>query len=164
MNELNKQREKLTFEEVLQRHKMLIYTNVGVSMMPLLRQGKDLMEIRLKPPGRCKKYDVVLYKRGGRYILHRILHVREKDYVIVGDHNFHREYGITDEDILGVLTGVIRDGRRIDVERDWLYLLYVHLWCDFYPLRAGILMGKSLLRRGLGKVIRGMGFRKKHGN
>lgn len=145
--------EKITFEEELERHGSIVFTNVGVSMMPLLRQGQDLMEIRKKPEGRCQKYDAVLYKRGERYILHRILKVRQKDYVIAGDHNYHREYGITDDQILGVLTGVIRDGKRIDVH-DKRYLLYVHLWCDFYPIRAAILFGKTLPYRVYSKLKR----------
>ena len=36
---------KSTFEEELTRKRKLIYTNVGDSMMPLLRQGKDLLII-----------------------------------------------------------------------------------------------------------------------
>ena len=36
---------KSTFEEELARKRKLIYTNVGDSMMPLLRQGKDLLII-----------------------------------------------------------------------------------------------------------------------
>lgn len=139
--------ETLKFEDVLERHGVLVYTNVGTSMMPLLRQGRDLMEIRKKGTERCKKYDVVLYKRNGRYILHRILKVRAKDYVIAGDNNYFLEYGITDEDILGVLTGVVRDEKRIDVETDRLYRLYVHIWCDVYPVRMAILYGKSLFYR-----------------
>ena len=135
-----------TFEEVLNEHGFLAYTNVGVSMMPLLRQGRDVMEIRKRGSERLKKYDAVLYKRGGRYILHRILKVREKDYVIVGDNCYRREFGVTDDQILGVLTGVVRDGKRIDV-RDKGYLFYVHLWCDFYPVRAAILYSKDQTRR-----------------
>ena len=60
-----------SFEEVLLDKGVIIYTNKGYSMLPLLRQKKDLIEIRKKEPGRCKKYDVVLYKRDKKYILHR---------------------------------------------------------------------------------------------
>lgn len=57
-----------TFEEMLEKDGYIVYSNVGYSMMPLLRQRKDIIEIRKKGPGRCKKYDVVLYKRGNKYI------------------------------------------------------------------------------------------------
>lgn len=138
-------RKEVTFEEELETHGSIVYTNVGVSMMPLLRQGRDLMVIQKKPEGRCKKYDAVLYRVGNRYILHRILKVRAHDYVIAGDNCIHREYGITDAQILGVLTQVLRDGKRIDVKKSFKYRLYVHLWCDFFHIRVLILKAIYLL-------------------
>lgn len=63
------EKETASFEEMLDRNGYLAYTNVGVSMMPLLRQGKDVMEIRKKGPERCKKYDAVLYKVNDRFLL-----------------------------------------------------------------------------------------------
>ena len=144
----------VTFEEVLAKDGILIYTNVGISMLPLLRQHRDIIEIRRKDPAaRCKRYDVVLYKRGKKYILHRILKVREKDYVICGDNNIYREYGITDDRILGVMTRVIRNGKYITPDNRW-YKLYVHLWCDFYPIRAAILYVRMLISSVLRKILR----------
>lgn len=128
-----------TFEEELAGNGKLIYTNVGVSMLPLIRQHRDLIVVEQKKPARCKKYDVVLYKRpSGQYVLHRILKVRRKDYVLCGDNCRHREYGVTEEQILGVLSGVVRDGKMVTVT-DWRYRFYVHLWCDFFYVRAALL-------------------------
>ena len=139
----NRQSEKeiYTFEELLDQKGYLVYTNVGISMLPLLRERRDLIEIR-KKQGRCKKYDVVLYKRGDKYILHRIIKVREHDYVIRGDNCIAQEYGITDDMILGVMTRVVRDGKDI-YTTDWRYKLYYHLWVDFYPIRILILKLKT---------------------
>ena len=132
-----------SLEAELAQNGMLVYANVGVSMRPLLRQGKDLMVIRKKlPQERCKKYGAVLFKRAnGQYVLHRVLQVRAQDYVICGDNCIGREYGITDEQILGVMTQVVRGGRkqRVIKDTDFLYRCYVHLWCDFYPVRALLL-------------------------
>lgn len=136
-----------TYEEELNRHGSFIFTNVGISMMPLLRQHKDLFKIEKKTDKRGRKYDVVLIKRAsGQYVLHRILKVRDKDYVLCGDNQFHREYGVTEDQILGVMTEVIRDGQSISVE-DKKYQLYVHLWCDFFYIRAAFLWLKLLPRR-----------------
>lgn len=136
----------ITFEEIIRRDGRLVYTNVGDSMLPLIRQGRDLLVIE-KTSGRLKKYDVPLYKRdSGQYVLHRILKVRQEDYVICGDNRWRREYGITDRHIIGVLTAVVRDGREISVT-DWRYRLYVHVWCDFFPLRALVLIFLRGLRR-----------------
>ena len=152
-NANNEENKACSFEEILKEKGYLIYTNVGTSMMPLLRQRRDLIEIRAKAKGtRCRKYDAVLYKRGDKYILHRILKVRPNDYVIVGDHCIRREYGITDDMILGVMTRVVRDGKTITPDNK-LYRLYVHLWCDFYHVRVAILYGKMLARAVVRKII-----------
>ena len=128
----------LTFEEMLETRGYIVYTNVGHSMMPLLRERRDIIEIRKKEDGRYRKYDVVLYKRGEKYILHRILRVLPKGYLIAGDNNAFVERDITDEKILGVLVRVIRNGKEITPENRW-YRVYVHVWCDCYPVRMGIL-------------------------
>ncbi len=137
---------KSTFEEELEKHGKLIYTNVGDSMMPLLRERRDLLIIE-RPTGRLKKYDVPLYKRdSGQYVLHRIIKVREADYVICGDNRCSREYGITDRHIIGVLTGFVRDGKTYSVN-DPGYRMYVRVWCGLFYPRMVVLKVKSLLRR-----------------
>ena len=104
-----------SFERELAEHGRLIYTNVGVSMMPLIREGKDVMVIEAckEPP---KKLDVVLFVRPdvqgrGRYVVHRILKKRrDGSYFIAGDHDTSGEI-VTREQILGRLTGLVRDGK-----------------------------------------------------
>ena len=137
---------KSTFEEQLSKNGKLIYTNKGDSMMPLIKQDRDLLII--KPVhGRLKKYDVPLYKRdSGQYVLHRILKVRKHDYVICGDNRWVKEYGIRDRHIIGVLTAVVRNGKEISVN-NWRYKVYVHLWCDLFPIRAFIVHSISKLKR-----------------
>ena len=126
-----------SFEQQLAAYGRLVYTNVGTSMRPLIRQGRDLMVISPKPEGRLHRYDVPLYRHdNGRYVLHRILKVREHDYVICGDNCIWREFGITDSQILGVLTAIIRDGKTEIPVTDPGYLRKVHLWCALYPVRA----------------------------
>lgn len=145
-----------TYEEELERHGSFTFTNVGTSMLPLLRQHKDLFVIEKKMGERCSKYDAVLFKRAnGQYVLHRILKVRRKDYVLCGDHQFHRECGVTEDQILGVMTKVVREGVTISVT-DLKYQCYVHLWCDFFYVRAAILWMKTVpcrIRRKLGRII-----------
>ena len=142
-----------TFEELLERQGYFVYTNLGNSMLPLLRPRRDVIEIRPKPAPRCKKYDVVLYRRGGIYILHRVLKVLPEGYLIAGDHNTFLEKDVTDDMIIGVMTRVTRDGRPIGMD-DLRYRLYVHLWSDFWPIRMAILRGKALAVRILRKLRR----------
>lgn len=126
------------FEDVLARDGRLVYTCVGTSMMPLLRQRRDILIIE-RPRGALRKYDVPLFKRdSGKYVLHRVLKVRKDGYVMCGDNQWRREYGVTDRQIVGLLTAFVRDGKETPVT-DPRYRLYVHLWCDLFWLRAAIL-------------------------
>lgn len=140
-----------TFEELLEKKGAFVYTNVGNSMMPFLRQRKDVIEIRKKGPMRCNKYDVVLYKREDKYILHRILKVLPDGYIIAGDNNTFLERDITDDQILGVMTRVVRNGKTISVT-DSAYQVYVHFWCDAYPVRISIIRTKRKLWSRLHRV------------
>ncbi len=138
---------KTTIERELEEHGQFVCTNEGVSMMPVLRQHRDLMIIGRKPDHRLRKYDVPVFKRvNGRYVLHRILRVDEDSYVLCGDNQYQREYGIRDEQIVGVLEGFVRDNVTYSVE-DWRYKAYVHLWCDFFPVRAFLLCCRGAVGR-----------------
>lgn len=139
--------EVSTFEQQLEEHGRLVFTNKGVSMMPLLREDRDIMVIERKGAERCKKYDAVLFRRPGMegrgaYVLHRILRVNpDGSYWIVGDNCVSGET-VREEQILGVLTAVVRDGRTVSVT-DRGYRLYVRLWCAPYRLRFFILRARN---------------------
>ena len=135
----------MSFEEILERDGMFIYTNVGDSMLPRIRQGQDLLMIK-KRVNKPKKNDVILYRRdNGQYVLHRILYVRNHDYVICGDNRYGKEYGITDTHIVGILTAVIRDGKEVRLS-GWKYRLYTLLWCDLFPIRSLLLRCRHVVR------------------
>ena len=140
--------DAVSFEDYLAENDSLTYTNVGVSMLPLRRQGKDLFTVRRKGPERCKVGDVVLYRRRDQYVLHRVVQVREKDYVILGDNCVVREYGITDEDIIGVMTGFVRSGKEVGVS-DPGYRLYSSFWLRTEKPRVFLKRAKAWLRRHL---------------
>lgn len=138
---------KLTLEECLAENGFLTYRIRGVSMQPMLRQGCDLFTVVPKGSERCKKYDVVLYRRpSDPYVLHRIIEVRPDSYVILGDNCIAKEYGIRDEDILGVLTSFQHNGRTVSVS-DWRYRLYSRGWVFFQPVRIFCKRVKGKLRR-----------------
>ena len=133
-----------SFEEILAQQGRLVYTNVGISMMPLLRQHRDLLIIAPPPEGRLRMWDVPLYRRdSGQYVMHRVLWVRHDDYVMCGDNQWRPEFGIQDRHIIGILEAVSRDGHLLPVRSTpehphvpLRYRLYVFLWCFFFPLRA----------------------------
>ncbi len=145
-----------TFEEELKRSGRLVYTNVGVSMMPLLREKRDIMVI--EPAADYHVMDAVLFRRPsvsgrGAYVLHRIVRIcPDGRYWIVWDNCVSGEF-VERKHILGVMTAVIRDGKEIKAT-DRAYRLYVALWCRPYRLRAAILRPLFFARRCLGKLKR----------
>lgn len=115
-------------------------------MLPLLRQQKDLFTIT-KRQSRCKKYDVALYKRAdGAYVLHRIIKVLPDGYVFLGDNCLNKEYGITDQDVLGVMTSFVRDGKEYAADAGGC-LLYAKVWYMLYPVRRLWKLLKLKIRR-----------------
>ncbi len=135
---------KKTFEEVIEEKGELIYTNLGDSMYPLIKD-RDLLVIK-RPSFPLHRLDIPLYKReNGQYVLHRIIKIREHDYIICGDNRTNKEYGITEENVIGVLTHIIRNGRKISVY-SLQKKLYAHLWSDVFLFRRGVLYLKRKLR------------------
>ena len=145
-----------SFEEELARNGNLVFPNVGRSMLPLLREGRDLMVIERAEELRC--FDAVLFRRPGvsgrgAYVLHRILKVRPDGRCwIVGDNCVEGE-DVRRENVLGVLTAVRRGDRLIRVT-DPAYRLYVALWCRPYRLRFALLRLARFARRCAGRALR----------
>ena len=138
----------MNFEAYLDQLGTLVYTNVGTSMLPLLRQGRDLFTLEKKNQSRCRVGDVVLYRQGEKYVLHRVVEVREHDYVILGDNCVRREFGITDADMIGVMTGFVRNGKEHRVT-DLGYRMYSALWLRTEKPRVFLKRSRAWLRKHL---------------
>ena len=96
----------------------------GVSMRPMLRNHKDVVVIvPITEP--YKKYDVLLYARADKddLVLHRVLKIRENDFVIRGDNTFSYEY-IPKENVVGILKAFYRNGKYINCETNKGYKFY----------------------------------------
>ena len=140
-------------EETLARDGKLYYTIKGVSMLPMLHQGRDIVVICV-PEGRLKRLDVALYRRGKQYVLHRVIHVTEWGYLIRGDNTYALEK-VPEQDVIGVLKAFTRKGKSCSVE-DRGYLRYARFWCAVYPVRAVLIS----CRRRLGRIARKLGIRR----
>lgn len=141
--------EAMRFEDVIARDGQLIYSFKGISMLPLLRQGRDLIVVEKLEGRRFKRGEVALFKRGSGYVLHRVIKVYSKSYDCLGDNSVYPDRNIKESDMLGVMTAYIRDGKKHSVE-ELPYRLYAHLVLLFNPLRV-------LYRRMKGKVKRLLG-------
>ena len=134
-----------TCEEVLKRDGRLVYRIRGTSMMPMLRQNKDIVVIE-RPEGRAERFDTVLYRRGKAYVLHRVIRVKEDGYVIYGDNTFSAE-NVPDSAVIGILTAFVRGGREISAGNS-IYRMYVRIWHAIFPVRYVLF----LMRRAASKV------------
>ncbi len=135
-------------EAVLLDEGVYVSTTSGVSMYPMLRDRRDTVVIsRLSE--RAEKYDVLLYRRSGSYVLHRVIKVLPDSYVIRGDNCVIREYGIKDADILGKLTKFYRGNEEMDMN-GFRYKLYSRLIVFFHPLVSLKLRVKAKIQRSKG--------------
>ena len=132
-------------QETLNQGKSVTFSPRGISMLPMLRQGKDT--VTLAPIEReLKKYDLPLYRRdNGAFVLHRIVKSGET-YTCIGDNQYDLEYGVRRDQMIGVVTSFSREGRKIDVT-NFGYQLYCRLRHWSRPVRKIILPAKWYVKR-----------------
>jgi len=134
--------DRVNIEKILDEKGVYISTTSGISMMPMLRDRRDTIVI--KPTKECLcKYDVALYRRGDEYVLHRVIKVLPDSYVIRGDNCIYKEYGITDEDVLGKLVEFYRGDKKVDMSRR-SYRAYSVMICIAHPIVVFCLKVKSV--------------------
>lgn len=141
-----------TIEEALRDHGVFVTTTVGVSMEPLFKNRRDTVQI-MPVTGRLSKYDVPLYRRRDEYVLHRIIKVLPDSYVICGDNCIGKEYGITDDDIVGVMVAFDRKGKHYTVNH-FGYRLYARLRVAQYPFRLFWVTAKSRVAKCIKRMVK----------
>ena len=119
-------------EDIIEKEGYYISTSVGNSMLPFLRDRKDTIVIQKRE--QYKKFDVVLYKRKGNYVLHRIIKVLPVTFHIRGDNCYYDEY-VKHNEIIGVMVECYRGEKKVNLNRI-LYKLYVCIRVYSYPIRS----------------------------
>ena len=138
-------------EETLRKGNTVKFSPRGISMLPMLRQGKDT--VTLSPVvHELKKYDIPLYRRdNGAFVLHRIVEVGDT-LTCIGDNQYDLERGIRRDQVIGVVTAFTRDGKTVLVS-DLRYRLYCRLWNWSRPARRFWRRAKGFLIRKWQKFI-----------
>ena len=123
------------------------FTPRGTSMLPMLRDNKDAVLLESQN-GKLKKYDLPFYQcDNGKYVLHRVVKVcQDGSYIMCGDNQIHREQGIKDKNIIGVVTEFKRKGKRYSCD-NFAYRVYCHVWCFLFPLRKLYKILRAILRK-----------------
>ena len=135
-----------SIEERLAVDGYCVQTTVGMSMYPMLRNRRDRVIIRPVGKERLRRWDLPLYRRpDGKYVLHRIIAVRDGYYVIRGDNTYAKER-VPDEWIVGVMTEFYRGTRHVKAEQKG-YRLYAAVWQTIYPIRRFLLALRRLASR-----------------
>lgn len=124
----------------------------GVSMLPMLRQGKDAVE--LSPlPDKLKKYDLPVYQYpNGKVVMHRVVDVKDDHYICLGD-NLVKQETIYPQQLIGLVTAFKRGNRRIEVDA-LSYRIYTRVWLWLFPVRCAWKNTKSLVKKILRRLIK----------
>ncbi len=127
-----------TIEQELSEGKSVTYYTIGRSMKPLLIERKThvcIAPFRNETKSQVSKLAILLYKRAnGTLVLHRLIKKESDCYYMMGDNTIGLER-IEEVQILGVVTGIYRKGKFIDVEQNRVYRMYANIWLILYPLR-----------------------------
>lgn len=113
----------------------------GVSMMPLLRQGKD--SVALVRPEHIRRRDICLYRRdNGQFVLHRLMRM-EKDGTLtfLGDNQTVPERGVAKEAIIARVAACYRGEKRRSVTSPTLRI-YTFFHCQMWLRRLRFFLGR----------------------
>ena len=128
--------------ESLAEGKTVRFSPSGISMLPMLRQGKDSVLLSAVPE-KLNKYDLPLYRRAdGKYVLHRIVKAGDT-YACMGDNQLSEETGLEHEQMVALVTGFYRGNRYHSVNGPF-YWLYCRVW---YFARRVYRACRRILRR-----------------
>lgn len=141
--------EALPFiEDVLASGGSISFAPKGKSMLPLIEEGKDsvvLSPLKHKP----KKYDLVLYRRGnGQFVLHRIVKAKNGFFVMCGDNQTDYEFDISENDVIGTVTAIVHNGKKIESTNIRYKLFLKHLYFKRTVKRIFI-KTKSIIKKRL---------------
>lgn len=113
-------------KECLSAGQSVKFSPRGISMLPMIVQGRDSVTLS-SPPEKLKKFDIPLYRReDGHFVLHRVVKVGDT-YTCIGDNQFKKETGIAHSQVIAVITAFTRKGKTYAVSH-FGYRLYCVFW------------------------------------
>lgn len=120
----------------------------GFSMYPLVESWRD--GVLLTKAGKIKKGDVPLIQReDGKYVLHRVIKIKNGMFALRGDYEQKIEYPVSPECVVAVAKGFYRNEKYIPCDSFW-YKIYKVFWMNTALIRP--IMLKLLAIRGAKKT------------
>ena len=139
-------------QEVLTAGGTVDLTTTGNSMRPMLLHR--VSKVRLAAPRPLRRGDIPLYRRdNGTYVLHRVMALEGERYTLCGDHQWHPEPGIRQDQVLAVVTDFCRRSRWVSCVAPG-YRLYWKIWVAIRPLRRLVIGGMRRIARRLRGIFR----------
>ena len=134
-------------EEILQSGGEFRMNPKGVSMLPLIAQGRDSVVLFRDEERELKRHDMVFYRRAsGQFVLHRIMKVEDDGtYTMCGDNQIYLEPGIRKEQIIAHVKALWRKNKLVNYDGVW-YKLYLSIWCCM-PIRKLIWFPKRCVSK-----------------
>ena len=137
---------------LLQEGRTVVFPPTGTSMWPLIRTGDFLEATGLQNLKRDpKRGDVCIYRRPtGILVVHRMIRREKEACFFAGDHQCETEGPLPADCIVGRMTALIRNEKRIPVNRPDVWLS-ARVWLVLRPLRWKIIRFGSKVKRIFGK-------------
>lgn len=108
---------RISLEQELLHAGTVVFRSSGNSMLPLIRENRDLLVLDSVKDMPLKKYDIVLYRRkNGQLVLHRIIDITQGSFTMRGDNVVAKEYGVKREQIIGKLARLKRDEVTLEMD------------------------------------------------
>ena len=111
----------------------------GISMLPFIRGERDLVELVAPDRDHLKRDDIVLFRTHGRWIMHRILQVKDGVATIQGDGVWSGKEVVPLRQIHGKAVSILRKGESPRDPYTKRELRLVHAWQKLGGLRRYIL-------------------------
>lgn len=108
----------------------------GDSMRPFIHGGEDTLVI--VPVNALRRGDIVLALIDEkRYVAHRIVGISDDTIILAGDANLFGTEKCGKEDVLGIVSSIIRDGRERNIT-GFRSRMSALLWRWLLPLRRAV--------------------------
>jgi signal peptidase I len=138
-------------KEILDQGSKAWITISGMSMFPILKEGRDSVELSKCDFRQIKKRDIVLIRRvTGEYVLHRVLKKKADSFYIIGDAQQWIEGPLKPEQLQAVVTKIKRKGHVISCT-NFVLRAFVFIWMLLIPFRYRIMRtatrGLCLIRK-----------------
>ena len=150
MSETDSGMDKMDIEELLIQGETVQIKPQGYSMYPVLVPGRDEVVVAPVNPDMVKRGDVSIL------VLHRIWKRKGSELYLVGDNQKEIEGPLRPDQVRGIMTELIRKGRRISAD-NIIYRVLTRIWLFLRPLRP-------LISHTVARCKRFFLYRRKHGN